>query len=88
MVPVTNKLLSPCYQIRNPSPNPTEREKDRRGPYLHKVSDIKEIKGVKQVALLHGERRVAGHEECADVLQAQELQRQQWRWSVFGQFTC
>lgn len=66
----------------------TEREKDRRGPYLPEVSDVKQIEGVKQVALLHGERHVAGCEERADVLQAQELQRQQWRSSVFGQFTC
>lgn len=60
-----------------------EREKNRRGLYLPKVSDVKEIKGLKQVALLHGKRRVAGHEECADVLQAQELQRQQWRLFSF-----
>lgn len=61
----------------------TQREKDGRGPYLPKVSDIKEIKDVKQVALLHGEHRVAGREERADVLQTQELQRQQCRPSVF-----
>lgn len=61
----------------------TERKAARPGPYLAKVSEVKEVKGVEKVALLHGKLRVAGREERADVLQTQELQRQQWRSSVY-----
>lgn len=42
--------------------------------YLAKVSHIKQVEGLKQVALLHGKHRVARRQERADVLQAQELQ--------------
>lgn len=53
-----------------------ERVKYRQGGYLPEVSNVEKIEGVEQVNLLHGERHVAGGEERADVLQAQELQRQ------------
>lgn len=46
------------------------------GHYLPEVSDVKQIEGVEEVALLHRKHGVAGREERADVLQAQELQNQ------------
>lgn len=47
----------------------------RYGSYLAKVSHVKQVEGFEQVALLHCKYRVAGRQECSDVLQAEELQR-------------
>lgn len=41
--------------------------------YLSKVSDIKEVEGLKQLTFPHTEGLVARHQECPDVLQAQKL---------------
>lgn len=42
--------------------------------YLSKVSNIKEVKSFKQVALLQSKHVTAAGQEGPDVLQAQELQ--------------
>lgn len=41
--------------------------------YLSKVSDIKEVEGLKQLTLPHTEGVAARCQECPDVLQAQKL---------------
>lgn len=46
---------------------------DGGGTHLPEVSDIKEVKGVEQLAVPQPELVVADLEEGADVLQAQEL---------------
>lgn len=43
--------------------------------YLPKVPQVKEVKGLEQLALLHAKDLRAGAEERPDVLQAQELRK-------------
>lgn len=42
-------------------------------PYLSKVPDVKEVKGLKELAFLHAKDVAARCQESPDVLQAQEL---------------
>lgn len=44
-------------------------------PYLSKVPDVKEVKGLKELAFLHAKDVAARCQESPDVLQAQELCR-------------
>lgn len=45
-------------------------------PYLSKVSDVKKVKGLEQLTFLHAEYLAARRQEGPDVLQAQELCRE------------
>lgn len=42
-------------------------------PYLSKVPHVKQVKSLKQLALLHTERITAGSQKSPDVLQAEKL---------------
>lgn len=46
-------------------------------PYLSKVPDVKKVKGLEQLAFLHAECVAARCQESPDVLQAQELRREE-----------
>ena len=45
--------------------------------YLSKVPDVKKVKSLKEIAFLHGKYVTACRQECPDLLQAQELQREE-----------
>lgn len=48
---------------------------EQTSPHLSKVPDVKQVKGLKQLAFLHAQYLTARCQEGPDVLQAQELRR-------------
>lgn len=65
-------LPSPLHRANTRPPRPDTGEETT---HLPKVSDIEEVKGVKQLAVSQSKFIVADFKEGTDVLQAQELEK-------------